>query len=195
MNITPDQAREALDNVNAAVSAVEEAVHGHSARIVLVWGIVYLFAPLAMHFWPTLGVIPQQFLLLAGIGYTIVETRRFDIISGPNSIRIGSIWFATFAFGSVWLLILAPDMFANMQANAPTVLRQMWAYGVSLAMFVYIVMGLWIGRIYIATGIVVTLLTLIGLLWVNDGYWLWCAITGGGTLLALAFWLRQKSQP
>lgn len=195
MQITSPEAREALASADQAVSVIDKAVRQHAARVVTAWGTIYLLAPLAMHFWPVLGVVPQQILLVAGIVYTIREARRYDIISGPNSIRIGAIWFATFAFGTVWFLILSPKSFADPQANGPMILRQMWAYGVSLAMFVYVIMGLWIGRIYVAIGVVITLLTLVGLLWIKDGYWLWCAATGGGTLLALAFWLRRNSQP
>ena len=70
----------------------------------------------------------------------------------------------------------------------------MWAYGVSLAMFVYIAMGLWIGRLYVVTGLTVTLLTLFGLLWLGDWYWLWCAITGGGSLLMAGCWLWKQGR-
>jgi hypothetical protein len=59
-------------------------------------------------------------------------------------------------------------------------------------MFVYVVMGLWIGRIYVFTGLAVALLTLVGLLWFAEWYWLWCACTGGGTLLFAGLWLQRQ---
>lgn len=194
MNITPVDAREALSAADNAVRSVKQAVVRQSSRIVLVWGFVYVLAPLSMHIWPLWGVIPHQLLLVGTIGYTIYDVKRNSIVSGKNSWRIGGLWWLTFGFGWIWFLILDPVNFLDPAANGVAISRQMWAYGVSLAMFVYVVMGLWIGRLYVVTGLAVTLFTVIGLLWLGDWYWLWCAITGGGTLLATGFWLRRQGR-
>ncbi len=58
-------------------------------------------------------------------------------------------------------------------------------------MFVYVVMGLWVGRLYVVTGILVTLLTLAGLIWLGDWYWLWCSVTAGGLMLSVGIWMRK----
>ena len=158
------------------------------------WGVVYVLAPLSMHAWPRWGIVPQQLLLIGAIGFSIYEAMRNSFISGPSSWRIGGLWWLTFGFGWIWFLILEPANFQNIEANGVEISRQMWAYGVSLAMFVYVVMGLWIGRLYVVTGLAVTLFTMVGLLWLDDWYWLWCAITGGGTLLATGFWIRRQGR-
>ena len=158
------------------------------------WGVVYVLAPLSMHIWPRWGVVPQQLLLISAIGFSIYDAHRNSFISGPTSWRIGGLWWLTFAFGWIWFLILDPGNFQNPAANGEAIMRQMWAYGVSLAMFVYVVMGLWIGRLYVVTGLAVTIFTMVGLLWIEDWYWLWCAITEGGTLLAAGLWLRRQGR-
>ena len=154
--------------------------------------LVYFFAPLSMHLWPLWGFIPQQLLLIGAIAFSIYDARRNSFISGPGSWRIGGLWFLTFAFALIWFLILSPATFQDVKAHGVEISRQMWAYGVSIAMFVYVVMGLWIGRIYVVTGLMVTLVTLVGLLFLGDWYWLWCAITGGGALLVVGLLLRKR---
>ena len=126
--------------------------------------------------------------------FTIFDAYRNSFVSGPNTWRIGGLWWLTFAFGWIWFLILDPASFRDPAENGILISRQMWAYGVSLAMFVYIVMGLWIGRLYVVTGLAVTVFTLVGLLWLGDWYWLWCAVFGGGTLLLAGFWLRRQGR-
>ena len=192
MELTPLDAREALSSAEDAVRSVKRAVDRQTSRIVLMWGIVYVLAPLSMHIWPLWGVIPQQLLLIGAIVFSIYDAHRCSLISGTNSRRIGGLWWLTFAFGSVWFLILDPASFRNPAAESVATSRQMWAYGVSLAMFVYVAMGLWIGRLYVVTGLAVTFFTVVGLIWLGDWYWLWCAITGGGTLLGAGFWLRRQ---
>ncbi|MEO0531800.1 MAG: hypothetical protein AAF266_14670 [Planctomycetota bacterium] len=192
MNITPDQAREALSAANDAASEVQRAVDHQTSRIVLVWAFVYFFAPLAMHVWPLWGLIPQQLLLLGAIGYSIYDGSRNSLVSGPNSRRIGSLWGVTFGFAWAWFLILDPAAFDDPASNGVVIAKQMWAFGVSLAMFVYTVMGIWIGRLYVVTGVLLTLLTVAGLLFLDQWYWMWCAVTGGGTLLAAGLLLRRR---
>lgn len=192
MEITPADARDALSAADDAVRSVKRAIDRQTSRIVLMWGVVYTLAPLSMHIWPVWGIVPQQLLLVGAIGFTIYDAHRNSLISGPNSRRIGGLWWLTFAFGWIWFLILDPVSFRNPAANGMVILRQMWAYGVSLAMFVYVVMGLWIGRLYVVTGLAVTVFTVAGLIWLGDWYWLWCAITGGGTLLGAGFRLRGQ---
>ncbi len=194
MNISPFDARESLSAVDDAVRSVKGAIDRHASRIVLAWGVVYVLAPLAMHIWPFWGFVPQQLLLLGVIGFSVYETHGNSLISGPNSRRIGGLWCLAFVFGWIWFLILSPANFLDPAANGLAISRQMWAYGVSLAMFVNVVMGLWIGRLYVLSGLAVAFFTMVGLLWLGDWYWLWCAITGGGILLAAGFWLRRQGQ-
>lgn len=194
MDISSTEARESLSAAEQAVQSVKNAVDRQTSRIVLIWGFVYFFAPLSMHLWPLWGLIPQQLLLVAGIGFTIFDSRQNSFISGPNTWRIGGLWWITFAFGWAWFLILSPATFQDVEANGVAISRQMWAYGVSIAMFVYVVMGLWIGRIYVVTGVTVTVATVVGLLFLGDWYWLWCAITGGGPLLLTGLLLRKRGR-
>ena len=192
MDTTSADALDALTVADEAVRLVRQKIDRQTSRIVLVWGTVYLLAPLAMHFWPYAGFLLQQLLLMSAIGYTIYDSVRRPGVTGPNSWRIAGVWWATFAFGWAWYLILNPTLFSGLPEDWLVASKQMWAYGVSLAMFVYVLMGMWLGRLYVITGIAVTVLTVAGLLFLNDWYWLWCGVTGGGTLIAAGLILRRR---
>lgn len=194
MHTTSDEARHALAAAHEAANQIKRAVDRQTSKIVLVWATVYFLAPLAMHVWPIGGVVPQQLLLISAITYSIYDGFRCSLISGPNTARIGWLWGITFAFGWVWFLVLEPSTFDDPAANLERILKQMWAFGVSLVMFVYTAMGLWVGRIYVITGITVTVATVSGFLFLEPWFWLWCAVTGGGTLLVAGLLLRSRGR-
>lgn len=194
MQITPLEAQQSLEAIDEAVLVVKRVIDRQTSRIVLLWGVVYLLGPLAMYFWPTFGIIPQQALLILAISYSIFFTSRNSVVTGATSQRIGALWWLTFGFGAIWFFVLDPTGFAGSHVDGQLIARKMWAYGVSLAMFVYVVMGTWVGTLYVVTGVAVTLFTLAGLLWLGDWYWLWCGLTGGSTLLAAGVYLRRQAQ-
>lgn len=194
MDITPTDARRSLNAIDQAVATHRRAIDRQASHVVLAWGVTYVLAPLCVHFWPELGVIALNLLVLAAIGFTIYVTSRASPISGPNVRRYGAIWGIIYGFGSLWWLILSP-----LGSNQPITRfimtpEQMWAYGVTLAMFIYVIMGLWVGRVYIVLGIVVTCVTAVGLFWLGDWYWLWCSLTGGGAMTVAGLYLRRASR-
>jgi len=199
MNTTPAEAQAALHASQVAIDLADRAEARQASRIVLAWAGAYLLGPLAMHVWPQWGLIPQQLLLVAAIAFTIYDVRTRSLVTGFTGERLGALWGLTFAFGCVWFVINHPLGHQFLDIGRPDFdglrfSRQMWAFGVSLAMFVYVVMGLWVGRAYIITGVAVTALTLVGLLCLDGWYWLWCAATGGGGMLLFGLWLRRRSR-
>jgi len=194
MDITPTNARRSLDAIDQAVTAHRQSIDRQSSHIVLAWGVTYLVAPLCVHFWPQFGMIALNLLVLAAIGLTIYITSRNSPVSGPNVRRFGAVWGIVYGFGSLWFLMLSP--LGSRQPNATWFIapEQMWAYGVTLAMFIYVVMGLWVGRFYVVLGAIVTLATTIGLFCLNEWYWVWCSLTGGGAMIAAGLYLRKASR-
>jgi hypothetical protein len=58
-------------------------------------------------------------------------------------------------------------------------------------MFGYLVMGLWLGRFFLWLGLLVTATTLVGYYFVSDYFFLWMALTGGGSLIAAGVFIRK----
>jgi len=51
--------------------------------------------------------------------------------------------------------------------------------------------GLWFGTIFIAIGLAVTALTLVGYFFIGEAFPLWMAFVNGGGLILGGLWMRQ----
>jgi hypothetical protein len=59
-----------------------------------------------------------------------------------------------------------------------------------VAMF-YAILGLWSGKRFLVTGLALTALTLVGFFWLQDYFYYWMAVIGGGALVLAGLWFRQ----
>lgn len=194
MDITPEQARQSLDAIDEAHSSIQRMFDRQSGRIVLGWGIAYLVGPLAMHLLGNSGILVQQLSLIAAIGYMIYECSTKAIASGSGSQYFGISWGVLYAFGMVWFFILSPWGWTDIDdSRFRMISKQMWGYGVTLAMFAYTLMGIWMDRIYLWMGLTVTAAVLAGQFLFSEWFWLWCAITNGGILILGAFTLLRRA--
>mgnify|MGYP001587609215 CR=1 FL=1 len=195
MNITPEQARQSLDTIDEAEASLQKVFERQSGRIVLGWGIAYFFGPLAAHFLGNSGFLILHLLLLGAIGVTVYESSRKAIASGPGTQYFGAAWGVLYGFGAIWFIILSPWGWSEVNdATFQVISKQMWGYGVTLAMFAYTLMGLWMDRIYLWIGLSVTATVLIGQFLLSEWYWLWCAGTNGGIMLLGAFILLRRAR-
>jgi hypothetical protein len=59
-------------------------------------------------------------------------------------------------------------------------------------MLFYVLAGLWFGRAFVAIGLGITVLTLIGYFFVvGDTFMLWMAVANGGGLIMGGLWMRR----
>ena len=62
-------------------------------------------------------------------------------------------------------------------------------------MFAYVLMGLWMGRLYLILWILITLSVLIGrFLLLENGFWIWSGLTQGGAMLLGGWILLARSR-
>jgi len=60
-------------------------------------------------------------------------------------------------------------------------------------MLFYCLAGLWFGRAFIVIGLAITVLTLIGYLFITGGmFLLWMAAVNGGGLVLSGLWMRRS---
>jgi hypothetical protein len=85
------------------------------------------------------------------------------------------------AFGALFFVVLGP--WGG---------RQHSAFWPLLVMLGFVLGGLWMGRFFIACGIVVSALILVGYFYV-PGHWfdIWLAVAEGGGLIAAGWWMRR----
>ena len=195
MDITPEQARESLNAIDEANDSLRRVFDRQSGRIVLGFGLAYLFGPLAMHLLGEGGILIQQLTLIGAIAFMIYECSTKAIASGSGGTNFGISWGVLYGFGMIWFFILSPFGWEEVDKSRFQVMaKQMWAYGVTLAMFAYTLMGLWMDRIYLWMGLGVTAAVLVGQFLLPHWFWLWCAGTNGGILILGALVLLRRAR-
>jgi len=189
MNVTRDEAAQALDDISKASDRVVKLKGYHyGAPHFIVWGFVWLFANTITEFWPQYAQIAWISLLAVGmISSTVLGVlQRRNVKPGPAASvnarigrRIGMTSGVMFAFIFCLMLIAQPE--TNREANAMISI---------LFPFLYMCAGLWAGWRLFAIGFVTAAAILVGYYYVKDWFDLWMGVFAGGSLIAGGIWLR-----
>jgi len=195
MQMTSQQANEALEDINKAGRKLRDAVSNRVAgHILVIWGIIFMACYSICHFTPRFSNWAWLVGTTIGVPATIwlgwIAPRRGPVLSESDkrlNNRIGWFWFAIFIYADVWLAILWPWQG-----------YQLSIFLITLIMFAYIVMGLWLqDRFWIYLGLLVTALAMVGYFgsMIIPGYLgLYLAIICGGTLLAAGIYLIVRTR-
>jgi len=193
MEISPQQASEALKDINTVGQRTRDvAAYRTAAPILILWGVVWTVCFGVTHFSPHAAALAWLIGDVVGIAGTAVLgwilPRRGPVLSESArkvGRRLGWFWFLLFLFADAWLAILWPWR-----------AEQFGTFVVTLVMFAYVVMGLWLEMRFmtvlgviggaLATGAYLASLSIPGQL--N----LWLAIGGGGVLLASGIYLKVR---
>ncbi len=70
--------------------------------------------------------------------------------------------------------------------------RQLGTFWPIYFMLLYIIAGLWFGYAFVAIGLGISALTLIGYFFVGDWFELWMAFVNGGGLMLGGLWMRRS---
>jgi hypothetical protein len=191
-----DEARVALAEVSKVIDQTRLALaHGPAAPILILWGAIWVIADCTTQFYP----VAMQWLWVPldviGIGgsWWFSARHRFKV-KRPGHWRFGAAWGILFFYAYLWIFMLkqTPWPRTNEQwvAFEPTY-RGLTAYAHTIPMFAYVIMGLWFGRFFIILGALVTALIVLGLCFIPNYFYLWLAITGGGSLIISGVFIRK----
>ena len=183
--LEPDLAATALSDIARMEQRTREAIsYANGANNMLWWGalsgIAYTveqFAPrTAQLLWPAtmvVGVVGTAVILLAGRRWSREQ-------EGRANLRV--IWgmLALIAFGALWTVLLYPEPSRLYDLFWPT----LFMLGIGL-------LGIWLGRFLIWTGLAVTVLAVAGYHWAGDWFDLWMAVVDGAGLILSGLWLRR----
>jgi hypothetical protein len=183
MTIDSKQAIEALNEIDAIVRRVRQStIYDVASLMLIMWGALVLTGNLASHLWPreagyvwiavnALGVAGS---LAVGAFKRRVSVRSFDL-------RMVAAFALFFAFGILWSIGLGHF--------TPRQLNVFWP---TYSMMLYTIVGLWIGWAFVAIGLGITALTLIGYFLAGNWFELWMAVVNGGGLMLGGFWMRRS---
>ncbi|MFC1765124.1 hypothetical protein ACFL6U_24010 [Planctomycetota bacterium] len=190
MNVSHEDAQNALDLVQETQKRLRRAIsEGQLSSLLLLWGLIWIIGSIALHFLggPRGGTV---FAILDVIGFvaTFLISRQAPhqkAIRGPQDQilfwHIWGLWIALILYGVAWLFLLKP-----------ITSLQLGVFLSTLAMFGYVVMGLWFASYFMVwLGLGVTVLTLFGYYLLPDYCYLWTAVTGGGTVCGTGLYIRK----
>ena len=184
MTVTPEQAEEALRQVERARSRSMEfySYRSSSAQLIL-WGIFWLIGYGGTDLAPNRAGYIWGGMMLAGLVSAIVLNRPAS--QAVPSAAAGYTWrllavFATFTAFIVCTAVILQPRGAEMGAFVPL-----------LVATTYVLLGLWIGWRYAAIGIAIAILTMVGFLLLPAHFLLWMAGVGGGALILTGLWLHR----
>ena len=190
MNITPDEARIALNDIQQGTAEARN-VYNIWAYQLLVWGSVWTIGFLATQIQPQF--VNWIWSMMIGIGVVgsallgFAQSRRTRAVPGTQaafiSTRLGIFYGVLYAFAILWLIVF------------PFTSLQVGLFWIMVVSFGSIIAGVWVGeRVTIGLGVGLTVMAVVGYFLVPHYFWAWSAVFAGLPLVILGiYYLLRKS--
>jgi hypothetical protein len=184
MTIDRREAAVALADIDDVVRRVRQSrAYRIASLMLMLWGPLTAIGYVVSWAWPRYagyGWIAIDLIGVAGSYAISVRSRTGD---GPHRFdgRMFAALVLFFGFGLLWSVGIAHF--------TP---RQLGAFWPIYFMLVYTIAGLWFGIAFVAIGLGITALTLVGYFFVGPWFELWMAVVNGGGLLLGGFWMRRN---
>jgi hypothetical protein len=187
MNISPNEAEEALTAIQSMMKKTRRAISSSGAYMFLiVWGVIWLLGFLGSQF------LPQE---IGGYAWMILDTLG-GILSAIIGIRMGrgvrssSPTTSGKRIGIFWSLLFL-YCFAAVAISWPADGKQLAMY-ILFVMVGWIAMGLLLSFASVWPGLIITALALIGYFLLPGIFYLWMALLGGGVMIVLGLYIRSR---
>ncbi|WP_234150268.1 hypothetical protein [Sphingobium sufflavum] len=177
-------------NVNEALKSIEDTqaatkqmlLYGSASSFILLWGILTSFGFIFEYFRPDDAGLSWFFIRTVGIVGGFLYATYLNRTKRPVADKgLLYAFLATGVLGWLWSFLIPV-------ANS----RALDAHWTLIFMLTLVVAGMWIGRTIIAIGLIVSALTIVGLLHAGAHFHLWMALCNGGGLIVASLWLRSK---
>jgi len=182
--IDSQQASEALGEIDEIVRRVRQSRIYHTAsKLMIVWGGLVFAGNLVTYLAPRDAGYAWLVVYVAGIaGSAAVD------VAGRAGSKRRSLDLRTLA---AFLLFFAFGFFCvNVLGHFTP--RQMGTFWPIYFMLMYCMAGVWFGYAFIAIGLAVTALTLVGFFFIGAAFPLWMAFVNGGGLILGGLWMRRS---
>jgi hypothetical protein len=160
--IDPKEAASALSDINEIARRVRQSrIYNLASLMLIMWGVLVFVGHLVAH------VLPRSALLI-WLAVTVLGTAGSFAISASTRARTGVRTFDARALAA-FLLFLGFGYLWTLGLGHFTP-RQMDTFWPIYFMLVYTIVGLWVGPAFVAIGLGITALTLIGYLFIGDWF-------------------------
>jgi hypothetical protein len=177
------EAQAALADINDMVARVRQSrIYDIASQIMIVAGVMvlagniatYVTPRYAYYIWPGINVLN----VVAAAVISVMSYRRTGVRAFDYRVLVAFLLF--YGFGILCISVLGHFGWREMSVFWPTYF-----------MLFYCLAGLWFGRAFLAIGLSITVLTLIGYFFIGGAlFLLWMAAVNGGGLILSGFWMR-----
>jgi len=182
-DIDARQAAQTLSDIDDIVRRVRQSrTYDVASRMIILWGVLVLAGNLANYPWPRqaayiwIGVNVVGTVGSLAIAFSFARRKSGQRIGG----RILLAFVLIFSFGILCSCVLGHF--------GP---REMATFWPIYSMLFYCIAGLWFGYAFLALGLGISALVLIGYFFITgDGFLLWMAAVNGGGLIVSGLWMR-----
>jgi hypothetical protein len=185
MSIDSRQASAALSDIDEMVRRLRQSrIYDIASQIMIASGALVLAGDLANFAAPRRGVYVWIAVNILNIAVAAVIAKRAARKNGVHAFdfRVFGAFALFYAFGLFCTGVLGH--FGPREQGAFWPIYFMLFYGIA---------GLWFGRAFIAIGVAITVLTLIGYGFVEGAsFLLWMAAVNGGGLILSGLWMRRS---
>jgi hypothetical protein len=181
--IDSKEAAAALSDINDMVARVRQSrIYDQASQIAIISGVLVFTGNIATFFgpgyaffiWPAVNIL------------NVVAVAAISLMQGPTAgvgtfdFRVLAAFLLFFAFG-----LLCSSVLGHFGP------REMGTFWPIYFMLFYCIAGLWFGGAFLAIGLAITALTLVGYFFVTGAAFLiWMAIANGGGLIVSGLWMR-----
>jgi hypothetical protein len=183
--IDAKEAASALNDIEQIVQRVRQSrTYDIASLMMMLWGVLVFAGNIANLVWPRYGggiwIGVNAVGAVGSIGVNVFQIPR---TAGRSfDIRMAIAFVLFFAFGLLCSTVLGHF--------GP---REMGAFWPIYFMLIYCIAGLWFGYAFVAIGLGITVLTLIGYFFVGGlAFLLWMAAVNGGGLVLGGLWMRRS---
>jgi len=188
------EARAALEATSQWQAQTRRAIAESTVAPRLIWwGIVWVAMFLYAQFHSGPNRLGWAFIVTGLAGAILLRFFYPTPVKRKSDWRQAAFWLAIFAYAAVLLVVVEPwSLLQNLSAPDRTMLdHKLTAYFSIVPMFAFVLFGLWIGRFLVWIGLVETALILLGYNFLPGYFYLWMAVTGGGTLTLSGIFIRK----
>lgn len=178
------QAAAALSDIDDIVRRVRQSrIYNLSALLMIWWGAVVFAANAATWLWPRHGNTIWLAVDVIGVAGSIALSFSGHSATGRRSFnaRMLIAYLMFFAFGYFTCNVLGHF--------GP---RQLGTFWPIYFMMFYSLAGLWFGYAFVAIGLGISALTLVGYYFIGEAFPLWMAFVNGGGLMLGGLWMRRS---
>jgi len=183
-DIDPQEAASALSDIDSIARRVRQStMYQLSSLLTIFWGVLVVAGNIASFLMPR-----SAGLIWLGV-YAVGIAGSFAIsAAGYSRTRVRSVDVRMLL---AYLLLIAFGMFCCWLGHFNAA-RQIGTFWAIYFMLVYTIVGLWVGYTFVAIGVSITVLTLVGFFFAGAWFEPWMAVVNGGGLILGGLWMRRS---